>query len=65
MLKKGDEYLMNEKKLQEEYTKEIIENVSESERLAMAINLMKFNLKLEDISEVTCIDIKKLSKLKG
>ena len=38
MLKKGDEYLMNEKKLQEEYTKEIIENVSESERLAMAIN---------------------------
>ncbi len=65
MLKKGDEYLMNEKKLQEEYTKEIIENVSESERLAMAINLMKFNLKLEDISEVTCIDIKKLNKLKG
>ena len=65
MLKKGDEYLMNEKKLQEEYTKEIIENVSESERLAMAINLMKFNLKLEDIFEVTCIDIKKLSKLKG
>ena len=65
MLKKGDEYLMNEKKLPKDKTQEIIENVSESERLAMAINLMKFNLKLEDISEVTCIDIKKLNKLKG